>query len=94
MAFTLFDNRLLTRIVGDNILLKPKDETKAPVFIHRLRPGKKKTSRWGDINHDAIIGKRARDVILTSKGIDLRAVVPTLEDYVINTPRLVTPVRK
>ena len=77
---------------GDRILLRVKDESKTPLFTKPLRPGKTIVSRWGSIGHEALIGRGARDVVMTSTGRELRIHIPSLHDYVKLTPRLVTPV--
>lgn len=77
---------------GDRILLRVKDESKTPLFTKPLRHGKTIVSRWGIISHEALIGRGARDVVVTSTGCELRIHIPTLHDYVKLTPRLVTPV--
>lgn len=49
-------------------------------------------TRLGNIEHSSIIGKQPRDVVISSKGKPLRVHAPTLEEYIVLTPRLVTPV--
>jgi tRNA A58 N-methylase Trm61 len=72
--------------------VRVKDESKEPVFTKPLHRGGTTVTRWGNISHEDLIGKRPRDIIPSKKGIELRVHVPTLEEYVVMTPRLVTPV--
>ena len=65
-----------------------------PILTKPLHPGGKTSSRWGEIKHDNIIGKQARELVTTSKGREVRVSIPTLEEYVLETPRLVTPVSR
>ena len=44
------------------------------------------------MDHKSIIGKRARDLVETSRGGKIQVNLPTLEEYVTLTPRIVTPV--
>ena len=82
-----------TFLEGDHVLLRfVKDETKTPVFTKPLRPGGTVIGHYGRIAHEALIGKTSRDIVVSSTGRELRVHVPTLEDYVTLTPRLVTPV--
>lgn len=46
----------------------------------------------GNIQHADIIGKRSRDTVRTTRGIEMRIHIPTLAEYVTMTPRIVTPV--
>lgn len=57
-----------------------------------LRVGGRTSTRLGDIDHDTIIGKQPRDVIISSNNRELRVHIPTLEEYVLMTPRSVTPI--
>ncbi|KAA6415328.1 MAG: hypothetical protein FRX48_00043 [Lasallia pustulata] len=77
---------------GDHVLLQAKNSTRAPVFTKRLRHSRKTESWWGSVDHTSIIGKRARDVVHTSRGREIRVNLPTLEEYVTLTPRIVTPI--
>lgn len=63
-----------------------------PILTKPLHPGGKTSSRWGEIKHDNLIGKQARELVTTSKGREVRVSRPTLEEYVLETSRLVTPV--
>lgn len=64
------------------------------VLTQPLRRDSKTTTRYGDVSHNNLIGKQARDTVTTSKAWELRTHIPSLEDYVTMTPRLVTPVSK
>ncbi|KAI4238071.1 MAG: hypothetical protein LQ349_001363 [Xanthoria aureola] len=50
------------------------------------------TTRLGNVDHKHIIGKKIRDVVVSSKGKELRLHAPTLDEYIVMTPRLVTPI--
>ena len=75
---------------GDRAFLRHRDSE--PVFTKPLFPEGKTSTRWGDISHHNLIGKEARELVTTSKGREVRVYLPTLEAYVTETPRLVTPV--
>ena len=77
-------------IAGDRVLLRYRNE---PLVLTKpLRPEGVTSTRFGDVNHENIIGKRPPNVITTSKRWELRVQLPTLNEYVRLTPRLVTPV--
>ena len=57
-----------------------------------LKHGSVNSSHRGNIDHSVLIGKQSRDTVLTSARQELRIHLPTLEEYVTLTPRLVTPV--
>lgn len=76
---------------GDYVILRHKGETiglTSPLDIQT-----RTTTRLGSIDHKHIIGKTIRDVVVSSKGKELRVHAPTLDEYIVMTPRLVTPVR-
>ncbi|MCJ1307835.1 hypothetical protein MMC25_001483 [Agyrium rufum] len=78
---------------GDRVILYPKeDPSKTPHLTKALHPDRKVTSRYGDVPHADLIGKRSRDTVITSAGRELRAYMPTLEQYTKLTPRMVTPI--
>ena len=74
------------------LLRHVKNEIKTPIFTRPLRHGGKIIGHHGSLGHDDIIGKTPRDIVTSSSGKELRVYIPTLEDYVTLTPRLVTPV--
>ncbi|KAL8724173.1 MAG: hypothetical protein Q9166_008099 [cf. Caloplaca sp. 2 TL-2023] len=61
-------------------------------LIAPLRINGKTGTRYGEVEHGNIIGKHHRSVVVTSKGNNLRVQNPTLEEYILLTPRLVTPI--
>ncbi|PWY80682.1 adenine-N(1)--methyltransferase [Aspergillus heteromorphus CBS 117.55] len=65
---------------------------KTPVLTKPLRKGGKTDLRRGQLEHDKIIGSRVRDLVQARKGGEHRLSLPSLEDYVALTPRLVTPI--
>ncbi|KAJ5172083.1 hypothetical protein N7492_004676 [Penicillium capsulatum] len=73
---------------GDRVVL----HTKQPTLSKPLKRGEKIHLRRGYLEHDRIIGSRVRDAIPAHKGPEMRLSLPTLEEYVALTPRLVTPI--
>ncbi|MCJ1477514.1 hypothetical protein MMC13_006186 [Lambiella insularis] len=69
-----------------------KEDPSRLLFTKSLRPGRVVQSKWGSIPHNSLIGKSARDIVASSTSREFRIHVPTLEEYVTMTPRLVTPV--
>ncbi|KAJ5898994.1 hypothetical protein N7495_003738 [Penicillium taxi] len=64
---------------------------KTPI-LKKLKKGGKTNLRRGHVNHDDVIGRRVFDTVPAHKGPDTRLSLPTLEEYVTLTPRLVTPI--
>jgi len=52
----------------------------------------KPRSHRGSVEHDDIIGKEPRQLVISSRGASFRVHEPTLADYVRLTRRLVTPI--
>ena len=75
---------------GDRALLLLRDES--PLLTKPLHPTGITHTRFGDVEHDSVIGKQVRDTVTTSKKWELRVRLPTLDEYVRLTPRMVTPV--
>ncbi|KAJ5564641.1 hypothetical protein N7513_000883 [Penicillium frequentans] len=73
---------------GDQVLL----HTKQPTLTKPLKKGGKTSLRRGHLEHDRAIGSRVWDAVQAHKGPDVRLSLPTLEEYVTLTPRLVTPI--
>ncbi|CAG8346151.1 unnamed protein product [Penicillium nalgiovense] len=73
---------------GDRVILHGKQ----PSLSKALKPGEKLQTPRGAVEHDSIIGKRVWDTVQSRKGLNLRVSLPTLEEYVALTPRLVTPI--
>ncbi|KAF9892024.1 hypothetical protein FE257_002988 [Aspergillus nanangensis] len=65
---------------------------KTPILTKPLRYGHKTNLRRGTLSHDTVIGQRVRDRIQAHKGPECRLTLPTLDEYVVLTPRLVTPI--
>ncbi|KGQ01011.1 hypothetical protein PAAG_12323 [Paracoccidioides lutzii Pb01] len=73
---------------GDRVIINAKN----PVLTKPLKKDDQTTVANGTIKHDDIIGKQSRDAVRTTKGSLLRITQPTLEDYIVLSPRHVTPV--
>ncbi|KAJ5971944.1 uncharacterized protein N7479_001862 [Penicillium vulpinum] len=73
---------------GDRVILHGKQ----PSLSKSLKRGEKLQTPRGAVEHDSIIGKRVWDTVQSRKGLSLRVSLPTLEEYVALTPRLVTPI--
>ncbi|OJD15654.1 hypothetical protein AJ78_04115 [Emergomyces pasteurianus Ep9510] len=73
---------------GDRVLIN----TKTPILTKPLKKDERTKLPRGYIEHIEIIGKKPRDPIKANKGALYRATHPTFEDYIVRTPRLVTPV--
>ena len=82
---------LTVRTEGDCALVRHKGQTIA--LTPPLRNKCQISTRLGKVDHDTIIGKQPRDVVVSSENYELRVQLPTLEEYIILSPRLVTPVR-
>ncbi|THC99080.1 hypothetical protein EYZ11_001476 [Aspergillus tanneri] len=65
---------------------------KSSILTKPLQKGQKTNVRRGSLLHESIIGRRVRDRIQAQKGPEYRVTLPTLDEYVVLTPRLVTPV--
>lgn len=74
-------------------MLRMKEDPSRIVFTKPLKAGKSVATKWGNLEHDYLIGKEARDTVTFSTGREFRLHLPTLGEYVELTPRLVTPVR-
>ncbi|PGH01812.1 hypothetical protein GX51_04992 [Blastomyces parvus] len=73
---------------GDRVLLNVKN----PILTKPLKKDERTKLPRGYIEHTEIIGKGPRDPIKANKGATYRATHPTFEDYIVRTPRLVTPI--
>ncbi|KKZ63439.1 hypothetical protein EMCG_02250 [[Emmonsia] crescens] len=73
---------------GDRVLIN----TKIPILTKPLKKDEKTKLSHGSLEHIEIIGKKPRDPIRAKKGSVYRVTHPTFEDYIVRTPRLVTPV--
>ncbi|OKL59954.1 hypothetical protein UA08_04819 [Talaromyces atroroseus] len=73
---------------GDRAIIQGR----VPYLTKPLQHGKRTDVARGYLNHSDIIGKRARDPIQAEKGKEHRLSFPTLDEYVVFTPRLVTPI--
>ncbi|OGM46983.1 tRNA (adenine-N(1)-)-methyltransferase [Aspergillus bombycis] len=70
---------------------------KTPSLTKPLQQGQKTDLRRGYLEHNNIIGRRVRERIQAQKGQhnlspEYRLTLPTLDEYVALTPRLVTPI--
>jgi hypothetical protein len=57
-----------------------------------LRPKGVTMTPLGEVTHDSVIGKRVLEIVKTDRMVELYVDLPTLDEYVCMTPRLVTPV--
>jgi tRNA A58 N-methylase Trm61 len=80
---------------NDIVLLKARNDSKlAPVLTPPLKAGETirfKDQRW-KLRADDVIGKPFRDTVTTPKKVSYRIYKPSLADYVLLSPRKVTPV--
>ncbi|SMR42427.1 unnamed protein product [Zymoseptoria tritici ST99CH_1E4] len=86
-------------VADDIVLLRQKlDRWAPPILTRPLKPGRRIEGHRGVIQHDDIIGKSVRDVVeaRTVKSnkapTEYRIHNVTLEDYVLLSRRLVTPI--
>ncbi|PQE03064.1 calcineurin-like phosphoesterase protein [Rutstroemia sp. NJR-2017a BVV2] len=96
--FTSCSRRLFSQEVvreNDIVLLKARNDSKlAPVLTPPLKAGELiyfKDHRW-KLRADDVIGKTIRDTVTNPKKVSYRIYKPTLADYVILSPRKVTPI--
>ncbi|EEQ88178.1 hypothetical protein RJZ56_005166 [Blastomyces dermatitidis] len=73
---------------GDRVLIN----TKTPTLTKPLKKEERTKLARGYLAHDDIIGKGPRYPIKSNRGALYRVTHPTFEDYIIRTPRLVTPI--
>ncbi|TVY80741.1 tRNA (adenine(58)-N(1))-methyltransferase TrmI, partial [Lachnellula suecica] len=74
------------------VLSRSHDGETDSLLTSRLVPREAVKLRFDKIFHNHIIGKRLRDVTTSIKGRQYRITEPTLAEYTILTPRLVTPI--
>ncbi|TKA61694.1 hypothetical protein B0A49_11558 [Cryomyces minteri] len=78
---------------GDIVILRQKEDPSFQAILTKpLKNDGKLHTHKGVLNHADIIGKRVRDIIRSSKGVDYRIHDPTLSEYVTLTRRIVTPI--
>ena len=75
---------------GDRALLYFKSQRL--LLTKPLRRDDKTATKYGDVRHDNLIGKHIREIVSIGKNRELWARLPSLEEYITMTPRLVTPV--
>ncbi|OJJ49322.1 hypothetical protein ASPZODRAFT_60146 [Penicilliopsis zonata CBS 506.65] len=73
---------------GDRVFIQGK----SPTLTKPLARGQKTDLRQGKLYHDQIIGRKVRESVQAHKGPEYRLSLPTLEEYITLTPRLVTPI--
>ncbi|KAG8526923.1 uncharacterized protein KY384_008352 [Bacidia gigantensis] len=66
-------------IVGDRVLLRYKEKAQ---LTDPLALGRSVSNHLGELKHDEILGKRARDRVATHRGHEIRIHVPTLAEYI------------
>ncbi|KAH8153674.1 uncharacterized protein LAJ45_02487 [Morchella importuna] len=67
-------------------------KTSSTILSQPLRPGRKIETPSGRIAHNDIIGANTRDIVSSCKGTGYCVTFPTIDEYVTNVRRLVTPV--
>ncbi|KAL8902113.1 MAG: hypothetical protein Q9192_000180 [Flavoplaca navasiana] len=75
---------------GDCVVLRHKGDVigmTTPLSVQT-----RTSTRLGNIDHKNIIGKKIRDVVVSSKGKELRVHAPTIDEYIVMSSRLVTPI--
>ncbi|KAF0412271.1 S-adenosyl-L-methionine-dependent methyltransferase [Gigaspora margarita] len=80
---------------GDMVLLRDTQKRikGSRVFlIGPLKIGNKKEIPGGILDHSNIIGKSVRDIVKTNKDKSYTIHFPTLDEYVVMIPRLMTPI--
>ncbi|OJD25969.1 hypothetical protein ACJ73_02654 [Blastomyces percursus] len=77
-----------SRLEGDRVLIN----TKTPTLTKPLKKEERTKLPRGHLAHDDIIGKGPRYPIKSNKGALYRITHPTFEDYIVRTPRFVTPI--
>lgn len=75
---------------GDCVVLRHKGDVIG--MTTPLNVQTRTSTRLGNIDHKNVIGKKIRDVVVSSKGKELRVHAPTIDEYIVMSPRLVTPV--
>ncbi|KAF2461421.1 S-adenosyl-L-methionine-dependent methyltransferase [Lineolata rhizophorae] len=78
--------------VGDYVLIKEVNDATHEGFLLRLGGRPTMSTHRGKVSFEDIIGARPRDVISTSTGRRYRLFEPTLAEYVLRSPRVVTPI--
>ena len=79
---------LMTLIEGDRLIIGPGERLSGP-----LHPKHQHESHKGVLRHDALIGKPAvTSSFRTNKGFSVEVSPPTLEQWISNTTRKVTPI--
>ncbi|GAM41805.1 hypothetical protein TCE0_042f15214 [Talaromyces pinophilus] len=73
---------------GDRAIIQGR----IPHITKPLKHGNRTEVARGYLNHSDVIGSRVWDPIKAQKGKEYRLSLPTLEEYVVYTPRLVTPI--
>ncbi|OJJ57529.1 hypothetical protein ASPSYDRAFT_59042 [Aspergillus sydowii CBS 593.65] len=76
---------------GDQVIVY-NHKKRQPTLAGPLQKGRKAQTSKGSLAHDQIIGRKVRDTVQSSKGVNYRVTLPTLDQYVALTPRHVTPI--
>ncbi|KAF3156385.1 hypothetical protein EYR41_001192 [Orbilia oligospora] len=80
---------------NDCVYLKPRSSAslaRDSVFIPNIKPGKVNVTHKGNFSHDSLIGRRVRDVVKTNTGAEYLITFPTMEEYIVLSNRIVTPI--
>ncbi|EPS38708.1 hypothetical protein H072_7508 [Dactylellina haptotyla CBS 200.50] len=80
---------------GDCLYLKPRSSlarARDSFFLPKIKPGEKTVTHKGNISHDDLIGRRVRDIVKTHTGSEYLVTFPTMDEYIVNAERIVTPI--
>ncbi|KAK6520746.1 hypothetical protein TWF506_000993 [Arthrobotrys conoides] len=80
---------------NDCVYLKPRSSAslgRDSVFIPNIQPGKVNVTHKGNFSHDTLIGRQVRDVVKTNTGAEYLITFPTMEEYIVLSNRIVTPI--
>ncbi|KAK6536938.1 hypothetical protein TWF281_001145 [Arthrobotrys megalospora] len=79
----------------DCVYLKPRSSVsfaRDSVFIPNVKSGQQQVTHKGNFLHDHIIGSRVRDIVQTHMGVEYLVTFPTMEEYIVLSSRIVTPI--
>ncbi|KAK6503477.1 hypothetical protein TWF481_008494 [Arthrobotrys musiformis] len=80
---------------SDCVYLKPRSSVslaRDSVFIPNIKPGELKVTHKGNFSHDRLIGRQVRDIVKTHTGAEYLVTFPSMEEYIVLSNRIVTPI--
>ncbi|RVD87742.1 uncharacterized protein DFL_001954 [Arthrobotrys flagrans] len=80
---------------NDCVYLKPRSSTslaRDSIFIPDIKPGQVRVTHKGNFSHDTLIGRQVRDIVKTHIGAEYLITFPTMEEYIVLSNRIVTPI--